>query len=368
MAPIKVDRSLTTNERLVDLYMERAVDLLRLEAGTRDKVLLFLHELEKELVAQIAKIDPTSDANASRQRKRLTELLKVVEDTIRGTYRDITTLMAREIREIIDVEATWTGQAINASIGVEFSDAGLTRGALQTLVSDASFAGAPLKEWWGRQAQGLFEKFTDQMRLGMAAGETNADLIKRVRGTATQKGLMDISERSATTLVRSSVQSAANTAREAMYAENEDIIASLQWSATLDTRTSILCMTRDGHHYSNDDEHKPKDGGPKWLEGPGKLHPNCRSTSVPILKTWRDLGIDEDEVPETTRASMDGQVPAGQTFEQWLKKQPVARQNTVLGEGKADLWRRGKITFRDLLDQNGRPLTTEQLRQKAARK
>jgi hypothetical protein len=40
----------------------------------------------------------------------------------------------------------------------------------------------------------------------------------------------------------------------------------------------------------------------------------------------------------------------------------------VLGAGKADLWRRGKITFRDLLDQNGRPLTTEELRAKAARR
>jgi hypothetical protein len=72
------------------------------------------------------------------------------------------------------------------------------------------------------------------------------------------------------------------------------------------------------------------------------------------------------EIPQTTRASMDGQVPAKQTFEAWLKKQPVARQDTVLGQGKADLWRSGKIGFRDLLDQSGRPLTTEELRAKAA--
>jgi hypothetical protein len=61
---------------------------------------------------------------------------------------------------------------------------------------------------------------------------------------------------------------------------------------------------------------------------------------------------------------MDGQVAADLSFEDWLKKQSVARQDTVLGAGKADLWRRDKVTFRDLLDQNGRPLTTEQLRAK----
>ncbi len=89
---------------------------------------------------------------------------------------------------------------------------------------------------------------------------------------------------------------------------------------------------------------------------------------MPILKSWRDLGVDEDEIPATTRASMDGQVAAKQSFEQWLKKQPTSRQDTVLGATAADLWRRDKINFRDLLDQSGRPLTTEQLRAKAERK
>lgn len=357
---------LTTNETLVDLFMERAIDLLRLEAGTRDKVLVFLAELEREIVGQLAKIDPTGAADAARQKKRLAELLDVVRGTIRGTYRDVSTLLAREIRDIIDNEATWTGNAINAATRATFVDAGLTRGMLQTLVSNVLIHGAPTKDWWSRQAGGLDEKFADEMRMGIALGESNSDLVARVRGKTGQPGIMDISRRSAESLVRSSVQTAANVGREAMYAENDDLIAALQWSATLDTRTSVYCITRDGHHYSNDDAHKPKDGGPKWLEGPGRIHRGCRSTSVPVLKSWRELGIDEDEIPETTRASMDGQVAASQSFETWLKKQSVARQDNVLGTGKADLWRRGKITFRDLLDQNGRPLTTEQLRAKYA--
>lgn len=369
MAPNStINDVLSANDALVDLYMERAIDLLRLEAGTRDKVLEFLAELETELVAHIAKAGLSGEVDAAKERKRLVALLKVVQDTIKGTYRDIAMLMASEIREIIDNEATWTGNAINTATKAEFVDAGLTRGFLRTIVSDALIMGASSEEWWGRQAGGLRDKFADEMRRGIALGEPNSKLIDRVRGKTGQPGIMDVSRSSAERLVRASVQAAANTAREAMYGENDDLIASLQWHATLDTRTSLWCVTRDGHHYSNDDKHKPKDGGPPWLEGPGKLHWGCRSTSVPILKSWRDLGIDEDEIPLTTRASMDGQVPAQQSFETWLKKQSVARQNTILGPGRADLWRRDKISFRDLLDQSGRPLTTEQLRQKAARR
>lgn len=359
---------ISANEALVDLYMERAVDLLRLEAGTRDKVLVFLHEMEGDLIAAIAKIDPTGIDNVARQRTRLVRLLDEVRSTIRGTYRDVATLMAREIREIVDDEAAWTGRAINAATQATFSDVGLSRGMLQTLVSDVLISGASSAEWWSRQAGGLVDRFADEMRKGMAIGESNSALVARIRGKAGEPALMDLTRTSAERLVRASVQAAANAGREAMYEDNDDLITSLQWSATLDTRTSKWCITRDGHHYSNTKEHKPKDGGPPWLEGPGKLHWGCRSTSVPILPSWRDLGIDEDEIPETTRASMDGQVPAQQTFEQWLKKQSAARQDTVLGDGTADLWRRGKITFRDLLDQSGRPLTTEALRAKAARR
>jgi SPP1 gp7 family putative phage head morphogenesis protein len=358
----------SSNDTLVDLYIERAVDLLRLEAGTRNKVLAILADLESELVAALAKADPTGVGAVSAQRKRLTKLLDATRAAVRASYRDASKLMTSEIREIVDQEATWTGHAINTSINIDFVTGGLTRAGLETIASDVLIQGAASEDWWSRQAQDLQNRFTDQMRLGVAAGETNADLIARVRGKPGQAGVMDISENSASRLVRTSVQAAANAGREAMYDKNNDIIASLQWHATLDTRTSIWCITRDGHHYSNDDEHKPKDGGPAWLQGPGKLHWNCRSTSVPVLKSWRDLGIDMDEIPQTTRASMDGQVPAKTTFEAWLKKQSAERQDTVLGATVADLWRRGKLNFRDLLNQSGRPLTTEQLREKAARK
>lgn len=364
MTTIKVTPA---NETLVDLYVERAIDLLRLETGTRDKVVLLLHDLESELVKQLAAADPTGIPNAARQRARLNKLLKVVRAAIKGTYRDISTLMGREIREIVDQENTWTVSAINGSIGTDFADATLTRAALETLVSNVMIHGAPSKDWWSRQAGGLAEKFADEMRKGIALGEANSKLVERVRGNATQRGLMDIADSSAERLVRASVQTAANVGREAMYHQNDDLIAALEWSSTLDLRTTEMCMVRDGLRYTNKG-HKPIGHSVPWLEGPGKLHWGCRSTSVPRLKSWRDLGIDADEVPETTRASMDGQVPADTTFETWLKKQSAARQDTVLGKGKADLWRGGKITFRDLLDQNGRPLTTEQLRAKAAQK
>jgi len=361
----RVSSGTNANDALVDLFMERAVDLLRLEAGTRDKVIGLLDQLESDIVTAIAKIDPTGTAQARYQQLRLAKLRDSVNSAIRATYRDASVLMGSEIRDVADNEATWTGHAINAATRADFADVGLTRTLLNTLVSDVLIQGAPSSEWWGRQAQGLSNRFADEMRRGMLLGETNSELVDRIRGTSDTTGLMDVSRDSATRLVRASVQTAANAAREATYEQNTDLITALQWHATLDTRTSIWCITRDGHQY-DPVSHEPKDEGPPWLEGPGALHWGCRSTSIPILKSWSDLGIDAADVPRTTRASMDGQVSEKISFEEWLRKQTQQRQDTVLGVGIADLWRNDKISFRDLLDQNGRPLTTQELRDKYA--
>lgn len=355
--PTTIDRPnvISANDALVDLYMHRAVDLLRLEAGTQGKVVALLDGLRGDIAALIAKIDPTGTARTAIQRARLVKLRDQVEASIQATYRPIDVLMAKEFREVADIESTWTANAINSATYAEFADAGISRNQLSTLTSDVLIQGAPSSEWWGRQAAGLSDRFADEMRRGVALGENNSDLIDRTTS------LMDISRTSAERLVRSSIQTAANVGRQATYEANSDLIKAEQWSATLDLKTSDWCMVRDGLQYTPID-HEPIDHDVPWLDGPGLLHWNCRSTSIPILKSWEDLGIDESEVPDTTRASMDGQVAADTTFEDWLSKQSEARQNAAMGEGKAQLWREGKISFRDLLDQGGRPVTTEELR------
>jgi len=98
-----------------------------------------------------------------------------------------------------------------------------------------------------------------------------------------------------------------------------------------------------------------------WGGGPGNLHWGCRSTSAPVLKSFRELGFDIDEMTDTTRSSLDGQIAQDTSFEGWLSKRTDAEQDENLGVGRAKLWRDGKISFRDLMDANGRPLTLMEL-------
>jgi hypothetical protein len=60
---------------------------------------------------------------------------------------------------------------------------------------------------------------------------------------------------------------------------------------------------------------------------------------------------------------MDGQVAQALTYEGWLKTKSGAFQKEVLGPGKWQLWQDGQIGLKDLIDQRGRPLTLEELKQ-----
>ena len=86
---------------------------------------------------------------------------------------------------------------------------------------------------------------------------------------------------------------------------------------------------------------------------------------VPVLKTWKELGINMDELPESTRASMEGQV-TDKTFADWLKRKtetdPTFADRT-LGKGRAELFRDGKITM-DQMISGGKPLTLSELKGK----
>jgi hypothetical protein len=64
---------------------------------------------------------------------------------------------------------------------------------------------------------------------------------------------------------------------------------------------------------------------------------------------------------------MGGPVSGDLTYEKWFRGQGAAFQQEVLGPGKYKLWKEEKLTFTDMLNFDGSPLTLEQLKAKYAR-
>jgi hypothetical protein len=78
------------------------------------------------------------------------------------------------------------------------------------------------------------------------------------------------------------------------------------------------------------------------------------------------MGLDID-IPASTRASMDGQVPSKITYQEWLKKQSVERQNEVLGVTKAKLFREGGLPIDKFVSPKGHVYTLDQLKERNAK-
>lgn len=125
----------------------------------------------------------------------------------------------------------------------------------------------------------------------------------------------------------------------------------------MDSKTSEVCQSLDGQVFQI---------------GTGPLppaHPNCRSTVAAVTKTFRELGIDVDEMPEGSRASIGGQVNAGLTYFEWLKTQPASFVDDALGPKRAALFLKGGISAEEFgrlqLGRNFEPLTLEEMRRAA---
>lgn len=99
-----------------------------------------------------------------------------------------------------------------------------------------------------------------------------------------------------------------------------------------------------------------------WYCANGIVTHNCRSYWSYALKSFAEItGLAIDDFKPSTRASMDGQIPAATTFEQFLSNKSEAWQDKYLGKGKAQLWRDGRITLSDMVSGTGRELTLDQL-------
>src|SRR3546814_8134406 len=77
-------------------------------------------------------------------------------------------------------------------------------------------------------------------------------MVRTLRGTKAAgyaDGLLEISRRDAAAVVRTAVNHTGNYAREALYAENADIVSKVQWHSTLDGRTCPQCAGLDGKTF-----------------------------------------------------------------------------------------------------------------------
>lgn len=379
----------TPSDPIINGFATHTINLLRVAAGFRAKAWNVLTKLQKTLVGAV------SNATSLNQRSRMAAFLQQTNASIKAGYDILTGQQLDGLTEIAILEAPATAEIIGSAMGANVVSVAVSESQLAAVVNGKNILGHSAADWWAGQSVQLQQRFTGAMQQGVLLGESTQQLVNRVRGTAANNfkdGIMEVSRRDAASLVRTSVISTSNAARQVTLEGMQDVVKGLQWVATLDLRTSEICRALDGCAWSLPG-YEPIPGPKGEKAWPGvTAHWQCRSTQVPVLRSWEELsgkklpslndqelesavkkklaarGMNQSQIDAyqaRSRASMDGQVHESTTFDDWLKSKSDKQVDDVLGPGRAELWDRGKgLTVSEMTDQSNRPLTLDQLRQK----
>lgn len=342
---------MNVTDQLADLTVARHLLLLRLQASETRKIDRLFADIADSIQAQLNSAKPLTEYQGRRlnaQIKQLTELVNIEPP---------------DLSELAEVEAKSAVSNL-AQVGV---DATLpTAATLQQISSNVIIQGAVIDEWFRQINENTKFEISRAVKVGIAQGMTNQQILKSIVGIKSQgdKGaeVLKTSMRHASTITRTAVQTIANEAAYSTYLASDDVIKGVEHVSTLDSRTTITCAARDGCAW--DLNGKQFKGNPAPFMKP-PLHFNCRSILVPVTKTFRELGIDKDEIPQGTRSTQYGSVRQSMKFEDFMNRQPKSFVEDVLGVGRYEIYKDKKLTLNQLLDTRAlKPLTLTELKEK----
>ena len=356
----------TVNEKLQNETIAHSVFVSRYATGVAKKMVQVLNEADSELHArllvELEKVNP-DDITVKLLRGKLKGVRDVNRQAFLGTFETLTDELLAFAKHETEFQYSLFDSLLPDPILKHLSLERVSEEQVYSAAISKPFQGNLLSGWAASAEEDRLTRIINAVKSGFLAGDDIETIARKIRGTkanAYKDGVLESGRRNVTSITKTAVNHLAAVARDKMATNNSDIIECKQWDSTLDNKTSHWCIARDGKRYTLDG--KPIGHDIPYLGGAGRIHFCCRSTELLITKSWRELGIDIDELDEGTRASMDGQVPAKLTYMEWLQKQSFYRQTQVLGITRARLLRDGGMKVSEMFTDKGEFLTLNQLR------
>lgn len=343
----------SVNDEIADRAIRHLFHLTALQNGAdRAAIKLFdkmLPQLLDLLGARLMRIEvhgfDTGPATTKRLQQLAAGLDKILTEYAKLATQQTTASLIKLAQSEVGFETGLLENTIPIEIELNLPSVPL----LRQLVTKQPFDGRVLGDWWKGLARGTRGKIMQHVRIGMVNGESSTQIAQRLRTNAVIPA-----RRWAQSVAHTAVISVSANAREEVYKANEDLIKGVRWLATLDSRSCIACSSLDGKVF-------------KVGEGPRPaIHTNCRCTTTPVVKSLKEMGLSDKDFPVGTRASMNGQVPADLTYNEWLRQQSAAIQDEALGVAKGKLFREGKLPIRAFTNRQNRVLTLDELEKREA--
>lgn len=349
---------MATSKYLVDIFIRHQVYLERLKTSLANEFDPTLRKIDKLIIRELteAGVEKVSDLSV-RALNRLIASISKVEEYLLGEYAKRLTV---NLHDTTAYEAQFAETALAKALEgpVSVASAGGATAWARAKAQPVQAVGELLEPWTKKWSLKEIVKVEAVLRNAHAQGWTVNQAVLAIRGTKRNNyrdGVLSTTERSIEALVRTAVQHVSNSARDATWFANEDIVEGVRFIATLDSRTTVLCASLDQRVFGLNEGPRPP------------LHIRCRSTTVPEMKeSVKLIGV-------TSRASKGSeggtQVPGAQSYYTWLKGQPASFQDSAIGPTRGRLLRNGGLSAEEFarlnLGRNFEPLTLDEMRKLA---
>jgi len=334
---------MSSNIALIDAATRHQVFVQMYAAGREQQAAQAIESLIQQVSGRLSGNELTSLSRA-RQQAILMDL-QLLLDKLNG---DLAETVIQESLDFAEYEAQFSKTMFDNTVRTSAVLPSMAQ--LEASIFTSIMNVAPREGYTIRDALKVFgrkksEQIVQAIRDGISLGDTNSTIQSAV------KTLAPLQKNQAGTIVRTIANHVSIQARNVTMIENQDLFNGYEWVSTLDARTSLICMNRDGLVY------------PFAPESPyPPAHFNCRSTVIPVVDPKFDLGSKVAGKRPAVGAQGAKQVSANTTYEQWLKRQPASFQDSVLGRSRGQLFRDGKLSIGRFVDSQGQTLTLDELR------
>lgn len=333
---------------LSDELLAHQINTIKHGAELGQSVTPYLNEMKAIIRKKVAGFDAEK-----RTAKRLETMLKTLANTLNKPAGAWLAELEKALKEFAKYEIAYQAETIGGWVGVNMTEPtiGQVWAAAQfqpLALSTSPIDFSKMMDDWGVDE---VNRLVMAVKSGFVEGLTTRQIIKNVVGDG---GLADISLRNAKAVANTALMHVATNARMAVMEENDDVVIGYELVATLDNRTSNFCRAADGKKIRFTDKVQPKP----------PFHYQCRTNVSPWLSPEFDI-FDEGATRASKGADGGKQVSADLSYYSWLKQQPSAYQDEILGKTKGLVFRNAGLTpeqFRAItVDDLGRPLTLEEM-------
>lgn len=354
------------NQQLAEDFTRHRLWLLRYEAGTARDVVELWEETVAPLKAELERLRRLQRSGRTEltpsERFRYRQAQLAFQATLQAAEQAIAEVLTERLEEVRETELRITASRIETRLPAAVGAEGIAVASVpasDALVSITSPVGG--LRWTDRLARDLVEA-EQAVRAAIAdAVITGSSMPNAAQLLEDVTGIRETYKGRFATIARTEIQRVGTESALLTYQANSDIIEGVIFLATLDSKTCPVCAPRHMAFYPLGPNGRPMDSDdpkvPPFIAPP--IHPRCRCFLAPVTKSWRDLGIDAPD--DNTRRRLDGARPENMSYDAWLRRQPHAVQEAVLGKARARLWRGRNVALRDLSDR-GRALSLGDLR------